>query len=180
MTVKEFLTISSIATEPEVIRTKLDELKKPYQLGQYKTPDTLNDINLGELLPLSTNTNKGLTRRTAYFDLIQGKLYKIAYKEELHVYKPVICLLYVLRNGISSCYVASLSGYRNGVSHFKLICGNDIQFKLYQKLNSTNYFDIMLECPDNSAGIMEIKAMDDLTVIETTEPLSDWQQIATE
>ena len=135
---------------------------------------------LGGLLPLSTNTNKGLTRRTAYFDLIQGKLYKIAYKEELHVYKPVICLLYVLRNGISSCYVASLSGYRNGVSHFKLICGNDIQFKLYQKLNSTNYFDIMLECPDNSAGIMEIKAMDDLTVIETTEPLSDWQQIATE
>ena len=135
---------------------------------------------LGELLPLSTNTNKGLTRRTAYFDLIQGKLYKIAYKEELHVYKPVICLLYVLRSGISSCYVASLSGYRNGVSHFKLICGNDIQFKLYQKLNSANYFDIMLECPDNSAGIMEIKAMDDLTVIETTEPLRDWQQIATE
>ena len=64
---------------------------------------------LGELLPLSTNTNKGLTRRTAYFDLIQGKLYKIAYKEELHVYKPVICLLYVLRSGISSCYVASVS-----------------------------------------------------------------------
>ena len=136
--------------------------------------------DLGELLPLSTNTNKGLTRRTAYFDLIQGKLYKIAYKEELYVYKPVICLLYVLRNGVSSCYVASLSGYRNGVSHFKLICGNDIQFKLYQKLNSANYFDIMLECPDNSAGIMEIKAMDDLTVIETTEPLRDWQQIATE
>ena len=135
---------------------------------------------LGELLPLSTNTNKGLTRRTAYFDLIQGKLYKIAYKEELHVYKPVICLLYVLRSGISSCYVASLSGYRNGVSHFKLICGNDIQFKLYQKLNSANYFDFMLECSDNSAGIMEIKAMNDLTVIETTEPLSDWQQIATE
>ena len=134
---------------------------------------------LGELLPLSTNTNKGLTRRTAYFDLIQGKLYKIAYKEELYVYKPVICLLYVLRSGISSCYVASLSGYRNGVSHFKLICGNDIQFKLYQKLNSANYFDFMLECPDNSAGIMEIKAMIDLTVIETTEPLSDWQQIAT-
>ena len=139
-----------------------------------------NDFSeLGELLPLSTNTNKGLTRRTAYFDLIQGKLYKIAYKEELHVYKPVICLLYVLRSGISSCYVASLSGYRNGVSHFKLICGNDIQFKLYQKLNSANYFDFMLECPDNSAGIMEIKAMIDLTVIETTEPLSDWQQIAT-
>ena len=135
---------------------------------------------LGELLPLSTNTNKGLTRRTAYFDLIQGKLYKIAYKEELHVYKPVICLLYVLRSGISSCYVASLSGYRNGVSHFKLICGNDIQFKLYQKLNSANYFDFMLECPDNSAGIMEIKAMIDLTVVETTESLSDWQQIATE
>ena len=135
---------------------------------------------LGGLLPLSTNTNKGLTRRTAYFDLIQGKLYKIAYKEELHVYKPVICLLYVLRSGISSCYVASLSGYRNGVSHFKLICGNDIQFKLYQKLNSANYFDFMLECPDNSAGIMEIKAMIDLTVVETTESLSDWQQIATE
>ena len=29
MTVKEFLTISSIATEPEVNRTKWDELKKP-------------------------------------------------------------------------------------------------------------------------------------------------------
>ena len=135
---------------------------------------------LGGLLPLSTNTNKGLTRRTAYFDLIQGKLYKIAYKEERHVYKPVICLLYMLKDGISSCYVASLSGYRNGVSHLKLICGNDIQFKLYQKLNSANYFDFMLECPDNSTGIMEIKAMNDLTVIETTESLSDWQQIATE
>lgn len=36
MTVKEFLTISSIATEPEVIRTKLDELKKPYQLGSIR------------------------------------------------------------------------------------------------------------------------------------------------
>ena len=142
--------------------------------------NSLKNRELGELLPLSTNTNKGLTRRTAYFDLIQGKLYKIAYKEELHVYKPVICLLYVLRSGISSCYVASLSGYRNGVSHFKLICGNDIQFKLYQKLNSANYFDFMLECPDNSAGIMEIKAMIDLTVVETTESLSDWQQIATE
>lgn len=54
MTVKEFLTISSIATEPEVIRTKLDELKKPYQLGQYKTPDTLNDINMGELMQLQS------------------------------------------------------------------------------------------------------------------------------
>lgn len=53
MTVKEFLTISSIATEPEVIRTKLDELRKPYQLGQYKTPDTLNDINMGELLGIN-------------------------------------------------------------------------------------------------------------------------------
>lgn len=135
---------------------------------------------MGELLPLSTNTNKGLTRRTAYFDLIQNKLYKIAYKEELQVYKPVICLLYVLRSGISSCYVASLSGYRKGVSHFKLICGNNIQFNMYQKLNSANYFDFMLECPDNSGGIMEIKAMNDLTIVETTEPLSDWQQIATE
>ena len=135
---------------------------------------------LGGLLPVATNSNKGLAMRTAYFDLIQGKLYKIAYKEELHVYKPVICLLYVLRNGISSCYVASLSGYRNGVSHLKLICGDYIQFKLYQKLNSANYFDFMLECPDNSAGIMEIKAMIDLTVVETTESLSDWQQIATE
>lgn len=135
---------------------------------------------LGGLLPVATNSNKGLAMRTAYFDLIQGKLYKIAYKEELHVYKPVICLLYVLRSGISSCYVASLSGYRNGVSHLKLICGDYIQFKLYQKLNSANYFDFMLECPDNSAGIMEIKAMIDLTVVETTESLSDWQQIATE
>lgn len=54
MTVKEFLIISSIATEPEVIRTKLDELKKPYQLGQYKTPDTLNDINMGELMQLQS------------------------------------------------------------------------------------------------------------------------------
>ena len=54
MTVKEFLTISSIATEPAVIRTKLDELRKPYQLGQYKTPDTLNDINMGELMQLQS------------------------------------------------------------------------------------------------------------------------------
>ena len=44
MTVKEFLTISSIAIEPEVIRTKLDELRKPYQLGQY----------MGELMQLQS------------------------------------------------------------------------------------------------------------------------------
>lgn len=117
--------------------------------------------------------------RTAYYDLIQGKLYKISYKEELHVYKPIICLLYVLKDGISSYYVASLSGYRNGVSHYKLICGNEIQIKLYQKLNSSKY-DFILKCPENSSGFMEIKAMNDLTVIETTESLSDWQQIVTE
>ena len=34
MTVKEFLTISSIPTEPDVIRTKMDELRKPNQQGQ--------------------------------------------------------------------------------------------------------------------------------------------------
>ena len=135
---------------------------------------------LGELLPISTNSNKGLTMRTAYYDLIQSKLYKISYKNELLVYKPLICLLYILRDGVSSYFIASLSGYRNGVSHFKLICGEKLPFKLYQKLNSSNYFDFILECPNNSGGYMEIKAMDDLTVIETTEPLSDWQQIATE
>ena len=81
-------------------------------------------------MPLSTNTNKGLTRRTAYFDLIQGKLYKIAYKEELHVYKPVICLLYVLRSGISSCYVASLSGYRNGALIILTSCWNALIIQL--------------------------------------------------
>ena len=89
-------------------------------------------------------------------------------------------LLYILRDGVSSYFIASLSGYRNGVSHFKLICGEKLPFKLYQKLNGSNYFDFILECPNNSGGYMEIKAMDDLTVIETTEPLSDWQQIATE
>lgn len=135
---------------------------------------------LGELLPISTNSNKGLTMRTAYYDLIQSKLYKISYKNELLVYKPLICLLYILRDGVSSYFIASLSGYRNGVSHFKLICGEKLPFKLYQKLNGSNYFDFILECPNNSGGYMEIKAMDDLTVIETTEPLSDWQQIATE
>ena len=115
--------------------------------------------------------------RTAYYDLIQSKLYKISYKNELLVYKPLICLLYILRDGVSSYFIASLSGYR---SHFKLICGEKLPFKLYQKLNGSNYFDFILECPNNSGGYMEIKAMDDLTVIETTEPLSDWQQIATE
>ena len=140
----------------------------------YSKPD------LGELLPISTNSNKGLTMRTAYYDLIQSKLYKISYKNELLVYKPLICLLYILRDGVSSYFIASLSGYRNGVSHFKLICGEKLPFKLYQKLNGSNYFDFILECPNNSGGYMEIKAMDDLTVIETTEPLSDWQQIATE
>lgn len=134
---------------------------------------------MGELLPLSTNSDKGLTKRTSYCDLIQGKLYKISYKAELHVYKPVICLLYILRNGISSYYIASLSGYHNGVSNFKLICGNEILFKLYKKLNSDNYFDFILECPTNSSGIMEIKAMNDLAVGETTESLSGWQQIPT-
>ena len=64
---------------------------------------------LGELLPISTNSNKGLTMRTAYYDLIQSKLYKISYKNELLVYKPLICLLYILRDGVSSYFIASLS-----------------------------------------------------------------------
>lgn len=117
---------------------------------------------------------------TSYYSLIQSKLYKISYKDDSHVYKPVICLLYVLKSGISSYYVASLSGYRDGVSKFKLICGTELQFKIYRKMNSDNRFDFILECPVNSGGFMEIKAMNNLTVIETTEPLRDWQQIATE
>ena len=135
---------------------------------------------LGGLLPVATNSNKGLAMRTACYDLVQGKLYKLSYKAEIQVYKPVICLLYVLKDGISSYYAISLSGYRGAVSYCKLICGNEIQFKLYQKLNNDNYFDFILECPDNSGGFMEIKAINDLTVSETTESLSDWQQIVTE
>lgn len=41
-------------------------------------------------------------------------------------------------------------------------------------MNSVNYFDIMLECFDNLVGIMEIKVMDDLMVIEMIELLRDW------
>lgn len=132
---------------------------------------------MGGLLPLSTNSNKGLTAKTAYYNFEQGKLYKISYKDEQHVYRPVICLLYAMKDGISSYYAASLSGYRNGNSEFKLICGNNTQFKLYNKLNSTNYFDFILACPANSGCFMEIKAINDLTVSETTESLSEWRLI---
>lgn len=83
MTVKEFLTISSIATEPEVIRTKLDELRKPYQLGQYKTPDTLNDINLGELIGTATANKNGLMSKIfAVTDIERGKGLIIDYKAD--------------------------------------------------------------------------------------------------
>lgn len=116
----------------------------------------------------------------SYYSLIESKLYKISYKYDTHVYKPLICLLYVLKSGISSYYVASLSGYSDGVSKFKLICGIEIQFKIYRKKNSNNRFDFILECPVNSNGFMEIKAMNDLSVVETTESLTGWEQIATQ
>lgn len=132
---------------------------------------------LGGLLPIVSNSNKGLMTKTSIYNLVGAKKYKIYFNNTSHVFNSVVFYLYAIKDGVSSYYVATLSGYRNGYSIYKIVCGCSIGFRLYMKLNSNNIFDFIIETPSNSSAFIEIKSSIDLSIIETTESLDTWSEI---
>ena len=56
MTVKELLVVGNLS---HGIEGELEKLHKPWKVGKVRTPDTLNDMNMGELMQLqSISTEK--------------------------------------------------------------------------------------------------------------------------
>jgi hypothetical protein len=53
MTVNEFLILSKVAPVEEV-KEQIERLRKPYSVCKVKTPDTLNDITMGQLIALQS------------------------------------------------------------------------------------------------------------------------------
>lgn len=55
MTVKEFMTLGKLVPDIDMSE-RLNRLKKPYSVCKVKTPETLNDLNMGELMQLQSIT----------------------------------------------------------------------------------------------------------------------------
>lgn len=51
MTIRDFLTIESVA-DADAVQAWLEKLPKPATVGRVKTPATLNDLSMGELMQL--------------------------------------------------------------------------------------------------------------------------------
>ena len=54
MTVKEFLILSQVASNPEEVKAQIEKLPKPESLFKMSVPDTLNDICIGKLIELQS------------------------------------------------------------------------------------------------------------------------------
>lgn len=54
MTLKEFIKISDLASDMETLQQKMEALSKPYSVCHKKTPETLNDLTMGELMQLQS------------------------------------------------------------------------------------------------------------------------------
>lgn len=54
MTIKEFIKISDLEADIKGLQARLEELPKPYAVCKKKTPDTLNDLTMGELMQLQS------------------------------------------------------------------------------------------------------------------------------
>ena len=52
MTVKEFLIKSGLTNDCDLIWAAIEKLPKPYAVGGVRTPSTLNDLTMGELIQL--------------------------------------------------------------------------------------------------------------------------------
>ena len=62
MTIREFLTIESVA-DAGAVQAWLEKLPKPATVGRVKTPATLNDLSMGELMQLQgIRTGKWVAR----------------------------------------------------------------------------------------------------------------------
>lgn len=58
MTLQEFLVLDGIVRNTSEVQEQIKNLPKPYSVGGVKTPDSLNDITIGELMELQSAENE--------------------------------------------------------------------------------------------------------------------------
>lgn len=58
MTLREFLVLDGIVRNTTEVQEQIKNLPKPYSVGGVKTPDSLNDITIGELMELQSAENE--------------------------------------------------------------------------------------------------------------------------
>lgn len=54
MTTKEFLILSDVSSNQDEVSRQMDNIPKPATVGGVETPDTLNDLTLGQLIKLQS------------------------------------------------------------------------------------------------------------------------------
>lgn len=133
---------------------------------------------MGGLLPVVTNTVKGLMEKTMLYSVSSEKKIKLNHLYESYVYNPSVLLIYAMKDGNSSFYVATLSGFKNGLTEFKLLSGPNILLKLYKKINSSGYNEFILEIPINATADVEVKCKANINVVITTESTDSWTLIS--
>lgn len=58
MTLKEFFVLDKLVANKYEVQDQIKNLPKPYSVGGVKTPDSLNDITIGELMELQSAQNE--------------------------------------------------------------------------------------------------------------------------
>lgn len=58
MTLQEFLVLDGVIRNTTEVQEQIKNLPKPYSVGGVKTPDSLNDITIGELMELQSAENE--------------------------------------------------------------------------------------------------------------------------
>ena len=58
MTLKELFILDGVVANKEEVQNQMKNLPKPYSVGGVKTPDSLNDITIGELMELQSAENE--------------------------------------------------------------------------------------------------------------------------
>lgn len=58
MTLKEFFILDGLVRNVEDVQRAISNLPKPYMVAGKRTPDTLNDLTMGELLELQSVNNE--------------------------------------------------------------------------------------------------------------------------
>lgn len=58
MTLKELFILDAVVANKEEVQSQMKNLPKPYSVGGVKTPDSLNDITIGELMELQSAENE--------------------------------------------------------------------------------------------------------------------------
>lgn len=58
MTLKDFFILDKLVVNTDEVQDQIKNLPKPYSVGGVKTPDSLNDITIGELMELQSAQNE--------------------------------------------------------------------------------------------------------------------------